>query len=187
VLALLAAGRERGDVVTLASRARPPRRAFVPLAIAAGIALAIGIALGVVVAPRPPASDALMAGVGPVALGSVLHDVLETQPSGSRRELDALTVEPRFTFATTTGDYCRQIEVAGSRGTATSLACRRGGAWQIEVATFAAGATPGGGVYRPASGPESAVEVTVDALISGDPLSAEAERAAIGRGWAQAQ
>jgi hypothetical protein len=189
VLAMLARDRRapvRGDVVDLATRSRPLPRKLAPLALAAGVALAVGIALGVLVAPRPPASAPLVAGAGPVERASALHDVLETEPSGSRRSLGAVTVEPRLTFATAEGDFCRQIEVTGPDGTTTSLACRRGSAWQIVVATFAAGAASSG-VYRPASGPQPAVDVVIDSLISGDPLDAEAERAAIARGWASAE
>jgi hypothetical protein len=187
VLALLAADRPaRGGVVELGARGRPKPRMLLPLALAAGVALAVGVALGVLVAPRAPVSGALVAGAGPVDRASTLHAVLESQPSGSRRELDAgVTAEPRLTFATAAGDYCREIDVVSSRGTTTSLACRRGDGWQIEVAAFTAGAADGGGVYRPAAGPQSAVEDAIDSSISGDPLDAEAERAAIARGWAK--
>jgi hypothetical protein len=185
IVALLAADPPaRGVVVELGARGRPQRRALLPLALAAGVALALGVALGVLVAPRAPVSGALLAGAGPVERTSALHAMLESQPSGSRLELGAgVTAEPRLTFATTAGDYCREIELVSSHGTTTSLACRRGDGWQIEVAAFTAVAADGGGVYRPAAGPQTAIEDAIDSSISGDPLDAEAERAALARGW----
>jgi hypothetical protein len=181
-----AGGKIAADVVPFAARARPPRGPLLPLAFAAGIALAVGIALGVLVAARTPTAGALIAGVGPVDRASALHDVLETQSSGTRSELGAdLTAEPRLTFATVAGEYCRQIDLGGAHGVSTAIACRHGDAWQVEILSYSGGAPNGDGVYRPAGAAPSAVDAAIDSLISGEPLGAAAERAAIDRAWAR--
>jgi anti-sigma factor RsiW len=162
----------------------------VPAALAASVALVVGIALGLVLGPRVigPEAARLVADAGRVDGGSALYDALQTLPSAASREIAAgLTATARLSFATNDGAYCRQLELAGARGTTATLACRRGDVWQVEAATFAAqAASATDGAYRPAAGNASALDAAIDELIAGEPLGTAAEAALIERGWAQA-
>lgn len=176
-----------GQVVELRHR-RPvaPRWSSRRAAVAAGIALLVGVFLGRGMNPgndTVPGADPV-AGAGFVEPDSRLHAVLESLPSAETGELGTdLAATPRLTFRTQSGDWCRQVDVTGARGTTEVLACRRAGEWRLEVASFApeAGA---GDVYRPAAGASDAVRATVESMIADGPLEADAERALIANDWA---
>ena len=171
------------DVVDLDARRR--RRgipAWLPQAAAAGVALAIGLGLGFGFGQR--SSDAPAAGVlaatGPVAPGSPLEALLESVPSGEPRELDGATAEARFTFRAQNGEWCRELAVSSGTSRNAAVACRRDGGWRVDLVGVEAA---GGEVYRPAGG-DAPLREAVDALIDGEPLEPDAERALVARGWA---
>jgi negative regulator of sigma E activity len=184
VLELLRAPPSRaGEVVDLDERRR--RRAlpaWVPQAAAAGVVLAIGLGLGFGLGQR--SSDAPAAGVlaatGRVAPGSALEALLESVPSGEPREIDGATAEARFTFRAQGGDWCRELAVSAGSARNAAVACRRDGGWRVELVGVQAA---GGEVYRPA-GADTPLREAVDALIDGEPLEPDAERALVARGWA---
>jgi hypothetical protein len=178
-----------GNVVELPAR-KPSRVFTLPLAAAAGIALTIGLSLGIVLGSRTLAPDGMasITSSGVVAPGTELYEVFESVPSAETRALAAqVSATPRLTFGTADGGYCRQVDLTSARGRTETLACRRDGGWRLEVVSFAAEAeTRPGGLYRPASGPSTPIDTAIDALIDGSPLGAAAERALIGREWANA-
>jgi hypothetical protein len=162
-------------------RARRALPAWLPQAVAAGIALAIGLGLGFGLGQRSEQTAAgLLASTGPVAPSSALHELLESVPSGEARALDGATAEARFTFRTQGGDWCRELAVSSGAARNAAVACRRDGGWRIELVGVEAA---GGDVYRPASG-DTPLREAVDALIDGEPLEPDAERALVERGWA---
>jgi hypothetical protein len=183
VLELLRAPRTRADnVVALdARRSRRERPAWFPQAVAAGVALAVGLGLGFGFGQRAgDATASLLAATGAVVPRSPLHELLESVASGETRMLDdAATAEARFTFRTQSGDWCRELTISSTAASNAAVACRRGGAWRVELVAAAAG---GGEVYRPA-GAESPFQEAVDALIEGEPLEPDAERALLANGW----
>jgi len=183
VLDLLRAPQARANVVDLdARRARRALPAWLPQAAAAGVALAIGLGLGFGLGHRSERSPSagLLASTGPVAAGSALHELLESVPSGEARELDGATAEARFTFRTQGGDWCRELAVSSGAARNAAVACRRDGGWRVDLVGVEAAA---GEVYRPAGG-DAPVREAVDALIDGEPLERDAERALVERGWA---
>ena len=159
------------------------------MALAASVTLAIGALLGYLVASQSTVPEAgLLASTGSVARGSTLHEVLETTPSGSTREISSgLEVVPVLSFAALDGGYCRELAIAGADGSASALACRRDGAWRVEALGFAEGTPrsrdPQAGGFRPAAGASSVIDAAIDERIAGDPLDAAAETALIERGW----
>ncbi|HZF28005.1 MAG TPA: hypothetical protein VE907_02710 [Gammaproteobacteria bacterium] len=184
------------SVVAFAARRERRRFASLPTAhlsmahlstaIAAGIALAVGIALGLLLAPRSPApgAAAALAAAGDVAPGDPLFAALETVPSGAARDVGArISAEPRLTFRTRDGGYCRRMDLTRERDAAVVLACRRDGGWRVEAASFARVDAAAAGEFRPATETPSAVEAAIDAAIEGEPLSADAERALLAGGW----
>ncbi len=168
---------------------RSSRRIFaVPASLAAGIALAFGLVLGIAFGPRVLAPDAARwaADAGVVAPGTALFDALQTLPSGESRNLGAgFAATARLTFAAAEGRYCRHIDLIGPRGTTAALACGGGDGWRVETATFAPAAGGPAGAYRPASGPDAALEAAIDERIDGAPLDAarraRAHRAPLGK------
>jgi len=172
-----------GKVVDLEARKR--RRAlpaWFPQAAAAGIALAVGLWLGFGLGQRSsdaPTASALVA-TGAVPSGSPLYDLLESVPSGERRVLDAAaTAEARLTFRAIDGDWCRELMATSAGQNSVVLACRRDDGWRLELVGVAAA---GGELYRPA-GADSPFQEAVDALIDGEPLESDAERALLTTGW----
>lgn len=171
---------------------RPASRfATVPAAIAAGVALAVGFGLSFVLVPetRSPGSLAFVAESGLIEPDSPLYRVLQLQPSGESQPLaSGLSATPRLSFRAVDGGYCRQLELAGTRGTTEALACRRDQAWQLELVSFRAAARSADDeLFRPASGDASPhIEDAIDALIDGPPLGRDAEGAAIAGGWRSA-
>jgi hypothetical protein len=156
--------------------------AWFPQALAAGIALAVGLGLGFGLGRRSGDIDAssLLAATGAVAPGSRLHELLESVPSGEPRALDGtLTAAARLTFRTVDGDWCRELTVTSAAIGSAALACRRGGDWRVELLGVAAA---GGELYRPA-GADAPFEEAVDALIDGEALEPDAERALLEGGW----
>jgi anti-sigma factor RsiW len=184
VLELLRAPQARADkVVDLdARRARRALPAWFPQAAAAGVALAIGLGLGFGFGQRwgEAPTAGLLAASGTVAPGSPLHELLESAPSGETRTLDgAATAASRFTFRAQSGEWCRELVVGSRAATNAAVACRREDGWRVELVGVAA---DGGELYRPA-GAESPFQEAVDALIDGEPLERDAERALLASGW----
>lgn len=181
---LLGADAPRADnVVPLARPARAP--SFVlPTALAASVALAVGLAFGVVLAPDRQGRDRdFIANAGSVAPGSALFEVFERVPTAESRALPGdVTATPSLTFATQSGDYCREVEVASERGATQLLGCRRDAQWRLVLSSYSPSVSTDG-VYRPASGPSSVLDAAIDELIEGAPLEAAAERELMSRGW----
>jgi hypothetical protein len=184
VLELLRAPEARAaNVVALDARRRERvLPAWFPQAAAAGIALAVGLGLGFGLGQRSsdsPTASALVA-AGPVARGSPLYALLESVPSGERRVLDgAATAEARLTFQAIDGDWCRELMATSPAQSNVALACRRDDGWRLELVGVA---DAGGELYRPA-GAESPFQEAVGALLDGEPLEPEAERALLTNGW----
>lgn len=156
-------------------------------ALAAGVALAIGIGLGLQLAPADTEPGAVqLAAVTAVPADSALHDALERTPSLSARAIASeVSVTPELSFRAIDGEYCRQITFEGNGTAAEALACRRNGSWQIDAvsATVTPARPAGGGEFRLARRPGSAIEAVIDERIDGDPLDPAREQALIGSGW----
>lgn len=151
--------------------------------------LVLGVALGVIggggwrgAAP----ADAVLAqstGGALVAQGRLdraLTHALAAEPGGVE---GAEGVAVGLSFATRDGALCRSFALDGA-APAAGLACRRGGAWQVQALAPAAADAPG--AYRQAatSLPPALLQL-VDQWREGDVLDAAAERAARDRGWAR--
>ncbi|MGE0830601.1 MAG: anti-sigma factor [Hyphomonadaceae bacterium] len=99
------------------------------------------------------------------ALARALDVQLASEAQGS--------VRVGMSFRAQSGDYCRTFQASGADG----LACREDGLWRIEAAARA----PANTEFRMASAP--LIAQAADAMIAGEPLDAEAERAARDAGW----
>ena len=169
-------------------RAREMRR---PVALAASIALCVGLAVGYLLAGL---GSVPTAGPGVRLAGSLDPDsgigrALESTPSGEVFTSGEAAVAPLSTFRTAEGRFCRtyQARRGGDEESAVveAVACRgAGGAWRNEAVVAAS--TAGDSDYRPAAGDTRAsLRELRPAWRAAAPLDAEAERTAIGAGWAR--
>ena len=102
----------------------------------------------------------------------------------SNQPADA-AVQIGVSFRSRGGDYCRTF-VLREKSALAGLACRDHGAWRLETLAASESAPAAGGEYRAAATAlPPAVAGTLDALIAGEPLDADAEAAARDRGWKQ--
>ena len=173
-----ATDRERrpAEVLQFPTRATPPaaRRWGVPQ----WAGMAASLLLGVLLSWRlfAPGDEMLMASEGGalVARGA-LASALDQQLAGTQRDTDPVLVG--ISFRAQDGGYCRSFTL---REAATAgLACRVDGEWNIAVTSDA----PASGDLRQAQSPPSAVLQAIEGRISGEPLDAAGEEAALRAGW----
>jgi hypothetical protein len=187
---LQAAVRADNAVVDLAAarrakqRSAPARRWHWPEWGAMAACLVLGVALGFGgVSFVPGARDDVIARrvdgvfVAQGSLDRVLTDALAADGSAS----PALAVG--LSFKARDGRYCRSF-VTGAVTATAGLACRDGGAWQLQALAPAEAASTAPGAYRQAAAalPPALLEA-VEKLRDGDMLDAAGERAARARGW----
>lgn len=109
-------------------------------------------------------------------------DTLETAPSGSVQQLsDGRSLTPRLTFQNPRGVYCRQYQLQSAEQVSENIACRDAEGWNL-VAQSEVASAPDAAGYQPASG-GSVLDEELDQLMAGPALTAQQERALLGRGW----
>ena len=163
-------------VVALPARTRVPRPAPIwQLPMAASIALLIGLAAGPFMPWTGTAPDVEIALTGLDTPG--LTAALATVESGDRLILDdGSALAAIASFQDGAGTFCREFELDGTSGeTLVSVACHQGDTWSLRFAV-AAGQTSDG--FAPASSLE-ALDGYLTAIEAGEPLSTEAEQAAL--------
>jgi anti-sigma factor RsiW len=183
LLAALQAAPAAPNVIDLAARRaaktaapRPRWSWFEWGAMAASVLL--GVALGAVALREP--GEPIVAERGGLVARAALAQALSAQLAQDL-PTDA-PVRIGLSFVSKAGEYCRTFSLA-QRAPVAGLACRSGDDWRvIVVVQDESAAAPDR--YRMAATPlPRAVLDAVDAAIAGDPLDAEAERAARERGW----
>lgn len=171
---LLAALRQQPDVVDLAAARRVREaRTLKPLPQWAAIAatLAVGIFVGTAIPERNVSPVAVEGGkvYAAAALDQALSAQLASAPTGD--------VRIGMTFRDRSGAICRTFSEASASG----LACRSDGRWQVR-GLFAAPEGQGGS-YRMAGGVDPNLAALVDSTIAGEPFDAAQERSAREKGW----
>ncbi|MEQ1652446.1 MAG: hypothetical protein ABL897_08160 [Hyphomicrobium sp.] len=129
---------------------------------------------------------------GKIIASEQLARALEATPTGAVAASDidgsASSIEPVFTFATASKDFCRQYVI--ERADAPSfggVACREGKhQWRVEAHAAFAAKQSGSSAIRPAGKavPEE-IDAAVNRLISGDVLSTDAEATLLSSGWTE--
>lgn len=163
------------EIIDFAAR-RAKRDVAVPIAnrrTVQWMALAATLVIGVVIGRGtgqvvPPA---IMEKGGALVASGLLAEALDVQLASAPGDGPTRVM---LSFKAQDGRYCR----SWARAEQTGVACRTGNDWRI-AATVAA--TPEGN-YRMAGG-DSALMASVDAMIAGEPLDGDQERAAKARGW----
>ncbi|KTE22688.1 hypothetical protein ATE67_01790 [Sphingopyxis sp. H050] len=135
-------------------------------------AMAAALVLGITVGTRPWAptpnvatSNGTLIAAGPLA-EALDTQLASNQPAGA-------DVRIGLSFADKDGRFCRSFESA----TLDGIGCRKEGRWQLERTLQG----QAGSDYRQASSGELAAAAS--AMMAGDPLDADAERAARDGGW----
>jgi anti-sigma factor RsiW len=177
------------EIVDLAAvRARRTAPKHAPAARPAWVqwsALAACLAIGVILARglgAVGASPMIGDRQGTLVAQGGLARALDQQVAGSPAASDQ-AVKIGVSFRTSDRLYCRTFQVVRGDGLA-GLACRRGGDWQVRVATVAQAQGAAAGGYRTAaSAIPAAVSASVDEMIVGAPLDAQGEAAAKAKGW----
>lgn len=188
VLELLGENETEGEADNVAPFRHLPRlgRFFqLPVVLAASIALAAGLWLGGLSGKREAPDGA--AYKQHIPEGSALHAAFDRVASGEVIELGGdRRAAPLLTFRSDSGAWCRQVRITGGAAPADTLACRRNGAWAVELVTFGpATRAPGEAPYGQASGGGTpAMRAALDDLIGREPPLGRAEEAdVIGQGW----
>lgn len=161
-----------GRVEPTARAAANAPRWRLPAALAAG--LLGGWVLARVMQPQPDA-EVLAVASGQVVAGATLQTALNERLAS---DADGL-VRIQLSFQDPKGRYCRTFSWSSTAG----LACRGSDSWVVEqvVPTTPAAA----GTMRQASSIPASLMVTVERLMDGSALDADAERAARDRGWSR--
>lgn len=149
-------------------------------AASAALAVALGTVLAWNAADAPDISRA----------DPVLALALETLPSAPRPPATPgpgrAAVTPTLSFASASGEFCRQYARTGEGGRQSAgVGCRLAdGGWRIEVEVPADGPHGDPGVVMPAAGPAApAIAEVVDRLIKGDALSRADEEQLLKAHW----
>ena len=181
-LAALVAQPGGAPVAELAARRESSRISIGRWQLPAWAALAASVVLGLfagmfVMQERPaPYEEVDGAFVARGALDAALTSELASLPEDSG-------VSIGISFRDHEGDYCRTFHLH-REASVSGLACRRAGAWKLEVL---AAAPAHAGELRPAAAMPLAVLHAVDAAIEGEPLDAGAEARARDAGWRNAR
>lgn len=189
VEALLRAPSAASDTVVPFTPRRREMPAFNRFAvpIAASVALAIGLFGGRSLAPVAPQEAPVIAAIAP---GSGLHRLLETGRSGSVRPVAAnVTADVKYSFQTSDGDYCRELDITDEARLIRAVACREpeGDAaapeWRIRLASVQRATGKADGYQTAAAGDDAAFDGAVTSIMSGDALSPDDERRLILSDW----
>jgi len=174
------AARPRPTTVTALTPRPTPRWSWPQWA-----AMAASLVVGVLVAPflwRAGVGGPLALQGGHLVATGTLARALSQQLASNQAPDAAIGIG--VTFLSGNGAYCRTFQLRDQSALA-GLACRDQDRWQLEALAAAALApNPSPGQYRQAvSSLPPAVASTVDDMIVGEPLDANAEAAARDRDW----
>ena len=167
---------EPSEVIDLGAMAaeRDRRRSWLaaPQLAAMAASLAVGLLIGTQFIGPAVSPVAVEGGhlVATASLGKALDTSLASTPADEGPRVG-------LTFRDASGRYCRSFSDASASG----LACRQGGRWQVEGLFPAAEGR--GGDYRMAGGEGPRLAALIDETISGEPFDAGQEKAARDGGW----
>lgn len=160
---------------------------FWPTALAASIALVVGWSTGVLYQGAPQGdsgeSDAQIA--ARATPGDPLFQALETTPSGQSVVLAEAgeSIQPVLSFASASGEPCREFMTVNSDDAVRAVACRERNAWRIDFAIRSE--RPGTrNDYQTASASDArlASDYLAEVMV-GDAFGREAEADLMAKGW----
>jgi len=171
------AARHENNVIPL--RRKPQRRWSWPEWSAMAASLIMGILASQMFVHFSDSTTMLASRGGSVTAEGALARSLSSQLAANQTA--KTPVQIGVSFRSRAGDYCRTFSLRDSSGLA-GMACRQGEDWRVQV--LARGESVTNGAYRQAgSAVPKAVWQAVEDTISGDPLDAQGEAEAKGKGW----
>lgn len=162
---------------TKQERLRARRRWALPQFAAVAASLIIGVLIGQRTL-NSARQNVLESREGQLVASALLDEALSGQLASNQP--DKAPVHIGLTYRNVSGAFCRTFTLI--QDSAAGIACRSGDAWRVEMLTRTTPADAA--AYRAAASelPE-AVRRAVETSISGEPLDAEAERAAQSSRW----
>lgn len=123
---------------------------------------------------------------GVILASSPLYRALETARTGEVVLVGAdAAATPRLTFASDTGEFCRQFDVVTGDKASAAIACREEKGWRTQIVAYGLARTEGD--FQTASAARSpALEAFLDQNMSGAPMNADEEAKLLGAGWRSA-
>jgi hypothetical protein len=176
------AGHDSGQVVDLRSWRRAPRGGLrSPLQWAAlAASLAVGLALGPILYSSLTPAPLVDVTAGMRARG-VLDEALSLRLAADAPAADGVRIG--VSFRSRTGQFCRTFATSGGDAI-EGLACRDAQGWRLQLLERRSSGTDGDSRYLPAASTVSpTIRSAIETQIAGEPLDAEAERAARDTGW----
>lgn len=148
-------------------------------------AMAAGVVLGVVLAGSFGSGGEMQTKDGALIAQGELARALTMDLASEQTGDTGGTAHLGVSFLSRDDTFCRSFQSeAGARGALAGIACLDEGDWKIVALAGAQPRDPGG--FATAGGEmPTAVRNALSAMISGDPLNAEQERAARNQGWAR--
>ncbi len=145
-----------------------------------GAATASGAILGVAIAFGLTGSPVLHSDNGRLVAGGVLASALSSDLAVDTQ--NDIQARIGVSFRARDGRFCRTFSSEDTQGALAGIACHEGDEWRVAVLSGAESSA--GGIYAPAgSALPEIVRNGVASMISGEPLDADAERAARDGGW----
>lgn len=144
-------------------------------------AMAAGIALGFLLAESLGMGGDISGQGGRLIAQGNLARVLSTQLTGEQADVGQAATRIGVSFVSRDGTFCRSFDTARSEGRVAGIACRENTLWRI-VALASAGPRADTQV-QPAAAMPAAIREALAAMIVGEALDADAERAARNQGW----
>ncbi len=106
---------------------------------------------------------------------------LDTLPSGQQVAIGAQgQLQPQASFASQSGDYCRQFSLSSAQQQQISIACKGAQGWQLTASVYQAPQQSAD--YQTATN-APLLESTIDQLIDGGFLNQQQEKQAIVKQW----
>ena len=140
--------------------------------------------------PQLAAADPLQAvHYGVLDRANPVSRILSNAPSGSAPKIlegSDIAVVPVLSFASNTGDFCREYTLTSASSSHRAVACNQEEGWRVVLSTRAE-ELQSPDKYQTASAiAESEFEKKINEIIHGDPLSFKQELLLIERAWSSA-
>jgi hypothetical protein len=145
--------------------------------------MAVGIALGVLLAISLRPGTEIRSADGMAVAEGMLARALSTVVATDKNGAAFAPAEIGESFFSSDGYFCRNFTTAAAGKSALAgIACREGEEWRIRVLANAEPSDPKKSDAKAAPLP-AAVRDTLNALMVGEPLDADGERAARAQSW----
>ena len=187
VMAMLAGEKTSVAPLEVYRRKRLGGSRFWPTALAASIALVVGWSTGVLYqrTPQGGAAESNAQIAARVAPGDPLFEALESTPSGQSVAFGDAggSIQPMLSFATASGDPCREFMAVGSDDAVRAVACRERKSWRIDFAVRSERAGTRNGYQTASASDARLMSDYISDVMVGDAFSREAEAEVMAEGW----